>query len=115
MKKYCEDVANVNIDTDPKLKKVLRNVQEQIIKSGKGGVRHHPEISPEDLILMYHSFDDTPQGLQNKVMFTIMFLMCRHRAENIRGQIKTTFAVKTDADGIEFLIQVSWLQTLALL
>ena len=40
VKKYCEDVANVNIDTDPKLKKVLRNVQEQIIKSGKGGVRH---------------------------------------------------------------------------
>ena len=48
-KNYYQEVAGVNIDSDPKMKKVIKNINDQIIRSGRGGVTHHPAISPEDL------------------------------------------------------------------
>ena len=83
-------------------------MNSQIMRSGKGGIKHRPPIAPNDLILIYNYLNAAdPKSLQRKVLFTILFMMCRRGAENIHEQKKTTFAVKVDSDNVEYLVQVS--------
>ena len=85
----------------------FKNVLIKIKQSGKGNITHYPEIEPEDLRKLYASFDlNTPDGLQEKVLFDIMFFLCRRGRENLRAMTKSSFFVGHDATGKQYVYQV---------
>ena len=70
-------------------------------RKGLGSIQHCLPIEPEDLKKLYeggyHTFDnDTPVGLQNKVLFKIMYCLCCQRHENLREMRKDTFRITTN-------------------
>lgn len=50
---------------------------------------------------------DTPVGLQNKVIFEIIFYLCRRGQENLREMDQDTFTVKRDGNGRKYIQQKS--------
>ena len=47
----------------------------------------------------------TPCGLQTKVWFDLMFYLCRRGQKNLRSMSKSTFGIKADSSGREFVYQ----------
>ena len=50
LKKFMLEKRGYNIDCDPRLHHVVRNIQQDIIKSGRGGVKHHAAMSSLNLV-----------------------------------------------------------------
>ena len=66
----------------------------ELKRIGKGSVDHHPEITPQDLKKLYDSFKtDSAVELQEKVLFDIIYYLCRRGRENLRDMSKDTFAI----------------------
>jgi hypothetical protein len=80
-----------------------------LARSGKGGIDHTPTISTGDLHKLYdnpHVFSiDAPVGLQNKVLFELIYYTCRRGRENLHGMTKSTYIIETDDQGIEYVTQ----------
>lgn len=75
-------------------------------KEGRGVVNHKEPISDSDLRQLYEYFDpDTPNGLQEKVWFDIMYYFCRRGRENLHLMTKDTYAIGTDEKGRTFIYQ----------
>ena len=71
-------------------------------------MEHSPSL--DDLQKLYGSVAmdiSTPCGLQNKVWFDVMFFLCRRGRENLRTMNKSTFAIRKDAKGREYVYQVT--------
>lgn len=79
-------------------------------KKGFTSTDHKPPIAQDDLVKIY-SVDSnvmslrTPCGLQKKVWFDLMFYLCRRGQKNLRSMIKSTFGIKADSSGREFVYQ----------
>jgi len=78
----------------------------ELKKNGYAKVNHHPEITKDDLVKLYSSFDlTTPRGLQQKCLFDIMFFLVRRGRENLREQTKTSFAIAVDSQNRRYVYQ----------
>ena len=49
----------------------------------------------------------SPRPLQRKVFFELLYFFCRRGLKNIRELTKETFCVRTDENGVEYVIQSS--------
>ncbi len=79
----------------------------ELQKAGLSHVDHFKEIKEEDLKLMYLSFDlSNPVGLQWKVMFDILFYLCRRGKENRDKMTGKIFDVKGDNKQRSYIMQV---------
>ena len=79
----------------------------ELKRIGKGSVDHHPEITPQDLKKLYDSFKtDSAVELQEKVLFDIIYYLCRRGRENLRDMSKDTFAIRKDSMGKAYVCQV---------
>lgn len=103
--------ANIDIVNDPAFTDANEMFVAQKVhlkRVGKGQVEHHPEISEEDMTLLYQGdtfSPTTPQTLQWKVFFEMMLYICRRGRENLRDLTPGHFAVSSDATGRQFLYQ----------
>lgn len=84
--------------------------QAKLKREGLGDTTHYVPIDEDDMTKLYESesgvFDiDTPEGLQNKVWFELMFFICRRGRENLRKLEKDHFAIATDANGRRYVYQ----------
>ena len=80
---------------------------KQLKSLGLGSVIHKNELEPEDLKLLYQSFDiSDPVGLQRKVWTDIMLYMIRRGRENVWEMEKNTFSEYTDGTGQAFIAQI---------
>jgi hypothetical protein len=98
---YTPDFNNSN--------NAFKAVMVNLTRSGKGGVDHTPAIASGDIFKMYaHPCAfcvDTPVGLQNKVMFELMYYTCRRGRENIHGMTQTTYVIEKDDEEREYVTQ----------
>ena len=110
LSRYFQDKIGVNIVDDPRFvtaNLTVKAVLVELKKAGKGNVTHYEEITKEDLQLIYESFRPAtdrnspadPVNLQRKVLFDIMFYMCRRGGENIEQMTKETFRIEEDSKG----------------
>ncbi|WAR28833.1 hypothetical protein MAR_014537 [Mya arenaria] len=91
-----------------------KNLQCEIngfAEKGKGSVVHKPQIADHHMKKLMDpakvAFNvNTPCGLQNKVLFDIMYYPCRRGRENLREMKKTTFAVEVHSSGREYVRQI---------
>ncbi len=91
------------MESNEAFKGALRELKEE----GKGAVKHHPEIHDTDLQVLYSSFNtSSPAQLQEKVQFDIRFYFFRRGAENMHKMTKSTFEVKTNANGERYICKV---------
>jgi integrase len=110
---YLRDIGHDIYDVQfQQSKKSYDATATDLKKKGKASVDHKVPISPVDIKKLYstdhHTFDtDTPVGLQNKVFFELMFHICRRGRENLRQMTKTTFAVRTDSEGVKYVVQIT--------
>ncbi|XP_072021059.1 uncharacterized protein [Amphiura filiformis] len=84
--------------------------QAKLKREGLGDTTHYVPIDADDMTKLYESesgvFDvDTPEGLQNKVWFELMFFICRRGRENLRKLEKDHFAIASDANGRRYVYQ----------
>ena len=108
VKRYVFELTGFNVSNDPKFKYVTKNMELQINKSEKSIVKPRTQITPQDLITIYNSLDDSnPTNLQHKVFFTVLFLMCKRGALNMHSQTKSTFQVCSDSENREYITKVS--------
>ena len=109
LQRYFLETRNINIIEDNGFKRcnaVFTNILKETRQAGKGDTDHYPEIEPEDLKLLYNSFNQNcPTGLQEKVWFDIMFHLIRRGRENLRVMAKDSFAIGKDATGKRFVYQ----------
>jgi hypothetical protein len=111
--KYLKEICNIDIISDPEFsgsKKVFKAKVTDMKKKGFGSISHKPPITPEDLRKLYDPNSvvfnrNTPCGLQMKVWFDVMFYLCRRGRENLRTMTKSTFEVRKDAGGREYIFQ----------
>ena len=102
-------VYDVDIINDPAFEKCNIAFLAQSVslkKEGKGKVNHKPPITNDDLLKLYSSpalSTDHPKSLLRKVFFDIMYFLCRRGQENLRTLTKTSFVVKHDEHGVEFV------------
>ena len=85
-------------------------VRVRMKREGKGKIENKPSICAEDMEKMYSSgvlSNSTPRSLQRKVFFELSLFFCRRGSENLRELKKDSFAVKTSAQGSEYVIQVT--------
>jgi hypothetical protein len=87
----------------------FKAVKVDLIRKGKGEVDHYPPIEKGDLRKLYeHPYafkTDVPMGIQKKVLFEVIMYFCRRGRENIAEMKKSTFVVRLDDEGREFVEQ----------
>ena len=79
----------------------------QLKRMGLAKIDHKPEITRNDLSLLYSSgvfSSDRPASLQKKVFFEIMFYLCRRGRENLRSLEKDSFKVSEYTDGRKYIV-----------
>ena len=103
LQRYFLEIGNFDIINDEYFREsnvCFQNILAVVKSSGKGQIDHYPEVEPEDLNLLYSSFDiDSPTGLMEKVWLDIMVFFIRRGRENLRAMTKTTFSISADASG----------------
>ncbi|XP_070558566.1 uncharacterized protein [Ptychodera flava] len=88
--------------------KAFKTQKMRLNKAGLSVVFHYPEITFEDLCLLYDPNNsvfnvDMPTGLQLKVFFEIMLHFRWKGRDDIRKMNKDTFALAQDDDGTEYV------------
>jgi hypothetical protein len=84
----------------------FKTVMQELKSVGKADTKHFDSISPEDLEKLYKSLymrPSTPAGLQNKVQFDLRLYFARRGNENMAALYKTTFVVKTNSNGLNYV------------
>ena len=90
---------------------MLKAVQVESKKNGKGVRKSYPPISSIDLekIAEYFSHDHVskpePRRLQQNMVFYIIYFFCRRGQENLYTMTKETFSYIVDHDGTEYFKQ----------
>ena len=109
LQRKFKSLRQLDIIDDPAFTKsdtVFKAQCVQLKKKGLAKVEHKPPICSEDIRKLYSSpvFKlNNPRSLQRKVFFEIMFYLCRRGQENIRELTKSSFAVKRDENGTEYI------------
>ena len=99
----------MQIDNDPAFIKSDISFRAQCVqlkKQGLAKVVHKIPIFTEDIKKLYSSavFDIShPKSLQRQIFFELMLYLCRRGQENIRELTKSSFIVKRDENGTEFI------------
>lgn len=108
--RYFKVTHKIDILDDPNFQEAnltYKSVMVELKKHGYGRVDHHLAITEEDMKMIYGNFDTSyPRGLQEKVLFEIMYYLCRRGQENIDTMTKDTFDVRTDQQGRRYVVQV---------
>ena len=95
----------INILTDTAFasaNQVFKAAVAALEKTGKGEAEHWSRITNQDLYDLYTSSAmslSTPQGLQNKVLFDVMFFLCRnerHSNKKLSEMTKDTLEIRKD-------------------
>jgi hypothetical protein len=93
--RYFKQEYNLNIVDDSRFSdanQTYASAMVELKRKGKGCVDHTKAISDKDLKKLYTSWDlSNPQELQDKVMFDILFFLCRRGQENLPAITKSTF------------------------
>ena len=109
IQRHFIDTKDINIIDDSDFvpaNNLFVNILKEGKKTGKGATDHYPEIEPEDMRKLNHSFDTTtPTGLLEHVWFNIMFRLIRRGRENLRNMNKNTFGVGKDGNGNKYVYQ----------
>jgi hypothetical protein len=101
----------IDIDSNDfsKSNTAFKALSVDLIKQGKGDVKHKPPIASGDLQKLYQHpralNPETPFGLQKKVLFEVIIYFCRRGRENLVDMTKDTFRVGTDDEGREYVEQ----------
>ena len=107
--RYFKTTHKIDIIDDPAFHEANTTFKASMIELKKKGfakVEHFPEINADDILTIYGSFDiNHPRGLLNKVLFDIIFYLCRRGRENLADMTKSTFIVETDRSGRKYVIQ----------
>ncbi|XP_021344890.1 uncharacterized protein LOC110444861 [Mizuhopecten yessoensis] len=109
LSRHLKNKCKIDVITDAHFRtsqEVYKAVVSDLKKKGFGCTRHIKSITEEDLKKLYNNktiFNvNTPYGLQKKVWFELMFYLCRDR-EVVREMNKSTFAIGTDSNGLQFV------------
>ncbi|XP_032228739.1 uncharacterized protein LOC5504541 [Nematostella vectensis] len=104
LNRHLQLVRNIDIINDPEFRvssEVFRAQTVELMRLGKG-IDHIADISAEDLKKLYFSdvFNQlTPEGLQKKSFFDLMYLSGSKRSRgNLREQTRDTFAIGFDQE-----------------
>ena len=113
--RYFKDTRQIDIRSDPmfiKANEMFLGKMKQNKQKGLGKIDNKPPINDSDLKLIAEYFKKTmagppnPKGLQQIVIFNIIYYLCRRGRENLRPMKKTTFAIDTDpTNGKEYIYQ----------
>ena len=110
--KYLNKECGIDIIGDPTFKvaeEAYKSAFAQLKEVDDTSAEHYLPITLTDLKKLYNSFNiDTPSGLQEKVMFDILFFMCSKKGsgsgrENLRNFTKSMFEVKVNAAGMKYV------------
>ena len=102
---------NIDIIKDPVSRKandVFQAVNVGLKRIGLAKVDHTPPIEKNELKQVYCSSavtTKTPEGLQLKVWFDIMYFLCKRGRENLRNMNKETFRIAKDNKNREYVYQ----------
>jgi hypothetical protein len=102
---------NIDIIKDPAFRKaneVFQAVSVGLKRIGLAKVDHTPPIEENELKQIYYSSaltKKTPECLQLKVWFDIMYFLCRRGRENLRTMNKETFRIAKDNKNREYVYQ----------
>ncbi len=98
--RYIQDIRGIDIVADPRFVKSNKSFKSVLSKGkaeGRGCVKHYGPIPDVDLEKMNAFLNDPanqcPRILQRKVLFDIMYFLCRRGRENLRDMTKDTFKV----------------------
>ena len=102
--RYFSQTRDFEIVGDPIFKEANKAYRAEWLV-GDSSVEHHPPISVPDLQKLYHSFNtDIPAGLQEKVMFDILFFMYGHKGkDSLRDFTKSMLEVKMNGSGVRYV------------
>ena len=109
LQRKFKTLQNIDIINDTKMVRSEITFSAQCVhmkKQGLAKVNHKPAISEKDIEKLYSSQVfalNTPKSLLRKVFFELMFFMCRRGQENLRKLSKSTFTVKKDENGVEYV------------
>ena len=98
----------INILQDPAFKQannMYKGKLKEIKKSGKDITKHKSPLSEEDmskLRLHLKSHMNTPKGLQEKVMFDVLYFFGRRGREGLRELKQDSFEFVEDGEGNEY-------------
>ena len=114
LNRWFRKEKGIDIVTDPRFVKaneMMKAVQVNSKKKGKGVCKSYPPITPIDLerIAEYFSHDHvtlpSPRKLQQNIIFYILYFFCRRGRENLHSMKTTTFRYICEPDGTEYFIQ----------
>ena len=98
------DIINDPVFGSSKTSYLAQNVDMK--KQGMGKIKHKEAITETDLARLQSSgvlSTDTPKSLLRKVFFDLEYYFCRRAMENLRLHTKTTFVVKVNEHGVEYV------------
>ena len=98
------DILNDPMFINSKTSFLAQNVEMK--KQGMGKIKHKEAITERDLALLQSSgvmSVNSPISLVRKVFFDLLFYFCRRAMENLRLHTKTTFVVKVNEHGVEYV------------
>ena len=115
MNRYFKGKFGIDIISNEnfiKANEIFQAVTKQGKEEGRGEIQSKQAISDPDFSKLTSYFLDSmkgppnPRKLQEILLFNIIYYCGRRGRENLRQMTKETFAVETDHDGREYIIQV---------
>lgn len=99
--RYIKESREIDIVPDSRFispNELLKGVQLQGKKAGKGRIKHKEHIEPEDMerLMDYFSkyMEPSPQILQQYVMFNVIYYLCRRGRQNLATLTVDMFEVR---------------------
>lgn len=103
LSRHLQATRNIDIINDSEFRvsaEVFRAQAVELVRRGKGAIDHFPDITPEDLKMLYFSDVlnvNSPEGLLRKVFFDLMYLSGSKRSRGtLREQTKDTYGIAED-------------------
>ena len=109
LQRYFKKLRNIDVINDSKFSRSSMAFTAQCVamkKKGLAKVQHKEPICNSDMEKLYASnvFDiNDPKSLQRKVFFEMMYYFCRRAMKNLRNLTKSSFVVKSDEHGVEYV------------
>ena len=113
--RYFKETRNIDIRTSPifiRSNEMFLGKTKENKEKGLGKIDNKPPITDEDMKKIGDYFRKTmlgwpnAKGLQQIMLFNIIYYLCRRGRENLRKMTKSTFAIATDpTNGKEYIYQ----------